>query len=404
MPSRRIAQGRHSIGFWALALACALLTGCGLPYYTQAVGGEWAIMRHERPIKTVLREPGVAPAIKERLRYVARLRRFARRDLSLPVGGNYREYADLHRPYVVWNVFAARPFTLRLKRWCFPFAGCVAYRGYFAKRAAVRYADHLRRAGYEVFVGGVPAFATLGYLDDPVLSTFLDYPHTTIAHIIFHELAHDLIYIPNATTFDESFADTVAAVGVARFLKRYGTAAQWRAYQRRRRWHREVIALMTACRRRLARIYHDPTLDAAQRGVEKRQAYRALHQGFMALVAHWHGSHGYRAFFRQHFNNALLGAYMSYEGLVPAFERLLRLEDGNLPAFFRAVRWYGRLPDALRDGALRSRSGLVERLPALYETQRRAPTERRRHALVRPQGAGLAGTIQNRPHDETQPF
>ena len=397
----RVGQGRHCIGFVLGVLAAGALSGCALPYYAQAVGGEVGIMRAERPIGRVLADPTTPSAVKARLRYVLRVRQFARMRLGLALHGNYRDYADLHRPYVVWNVFAAPPLSLTLKRWCFPFAGCVAYRGYFSKTAAQRYARALARKGYDVFVGGVPAFATLGYLHDPVLSTFLGYPRTTIAHIIFHELAHDLIYVPNATTFDESFADTVAAVGVRRFLDSEGTPTERARYRRRRARHKAVLALMNACRARLERIYTNPSLGPAQKLEAKRAAYRALHAGFLALVRRWHGSHGYRAFFHKRFNNALLGAYMSYESLVPAFRRLLALEGGELPAFFTAVRWYGRLPAPWRDRELKSRKGLVERLPTLQQTQARTGLPRATRRLVGLQRPRLPRVVEDRPHDQT---
>ncbi len=396
----RVGQGRHCIGFLLATLAAGLLSGCGLPYYGQAIGGEFGIMGAERPIGRVLADPATAPAVKERLRYVLRVRSFARTRLGLALHGDYRDYADLHRPYVVWNVFAAPRFGLTLKRWCFPFAGCVAYRGYFSKSAAERYARGLERKGYDVFVGGVPAFATLGYLRDPVLSTFLGYPRTTIAHIIFHELAHDLIYVPNATTFDESFADAVAAVGVRRFLKYEGTPAERAAYRRRRARHKAVVALMAACRARLARVYADPSLTPAQRLGAKRAAYRALRRGFRALTRRWRGSHGYGAFFRGRFNNATLGAYMSYEDLVPAFRRLLALENGDLPAFFRAVRWYGRIPAPLRDRELKSRRGLVERPRTLGRARGCCGLPGSRQGLVGLERPRHPRGVENRPHNQ----
>ncbi len=401
MPRKRIGLAWHCIGFASVLLGACALSGCALPYYTQAIGGEIGIMRAERPIARVLADPTTPAALKERLRYVLTVRRFARDRLGLPLHGDYREYADLHRPYAVWNVFAARPFRLALKRWCFPFAGCVAYRGYFSRQAALHYARGLKRRGYDVFVGGVPAFATLGYLRDPVLSTFIGYGRTTIAHIIFHELGHDLIYVRNATTFDESFADTLAAVGVRRFLRHEGTAGERAAYRRRRARHEEVVALMRACRTRLARLYADPALNARERARAKRAAFEALRRGFLGLARDWHGDHGYGGFFRGPLNNALLGAYMSYESLVPAFRRLLVLEDGDLPAFFRAVRWYARLPAPLRDRELRSRRGLVERLPALQQTKARRALQRPREHVMGTQGPRLTGPVEHRPHDQT---
>ncbi|MHB8254793.1 MAG: aminopeptidase [Acidiferrobacter sp.] len=401
MPRKVLSPVRHCSGFLIILLTTlGSLSGCALPYYAQAASGELAILRHERPITQVLARPTTPAAVKNRLLYVLRVRRFAQQQLDLPLHGNYRDYVNLHRPYAVWNVFAARPLSLTLKHWCFPIIGCVAYRGYFAEARAYRYAHRLQQQGYDVFVGGVPAYATLDYLHDPVLSTFLGASRGTIAHMIFHELSHDLIFIPNATTFDESFADTVAGVGVRRFLKAQGTPAERRRYAQEHRRRKEVAALMNACRARLKRLYRKQGMPRAERLREKRADYRALAAGFAALSTRWHGNHGFGAFFHQGFNNAILGAYVSYESLVPAFQRLLTLENGNLPAFFRAVRWYGRLPSALRDRALKSRHNLVSRLPALHEAQIRSTIPVHRSRLLGLQRPRLARPIQHGMHNQ----
>lgn len=403
MPREVLRQGRHCIHFLLIALAAVgSLSGCALPYYAQAVGGQLAIMSREKPIARVLANPRTPVAVKRRLRYVLRVRRFAEQRLGLPLHGNYRDYVSLHRPYVVWNVFAAPPLTLTLKRWCFPIAGCVAYRGYFARARAYRYAARLKKRGYDVFVGGIPAYATLGYLHDPVLSSFLDESRPRIAHTIFHELAHDLLYVQNATTFDESFADTVAAVGVRRLLRDEGTPAEREDYARQNKRRAQVMALMRQCRRRLGRLYAKKGLPRAEKLREKRAILRGLKTGFAGLARRWHGSHGFAAFFRLPFNNAVLGAYASYHQLVPAFRRLLALENGNLEAFYQAVRWYGRLPAALRDRALRSRRDLVGRLSAFQQTKGRSkPVELRRPGAMGVHGPRLARPVEHRAYDES---
>ncbi len=390
---------RHCNGFrFALLLVAALLGGCStLSYYDQAVGGQMGILARARPIGRVLTDRHTAPALRARLRFVRRVLRFARRDLGLPLHGDYRSYADLHRPYVVWNVFAAHTLSLRLKRWCFPIAGCVAYRGYFSRQAARHYAERLARRGYDVSVGGVPAYATLGYLPDPVLNTFIGYPRTTVAHIIFHELAHDLIYVPGATVFDESFADSVAAIGVARLVKASHDPAWLARYRRRQAHRRAVLQLLRAARRQLAAVYasHEPV---AEKLADKRRVLAGLHAGFWRLVRAWGGTDGYGHFFAQRFNNALLGALANYTDLRPAFHRLLALEQGHMRPFYEAVRWYSRLPAGLRDRALESRKDLVG-LPALQQVQRRALVQEGAQ-VVRTQGARLPLTVHNGPYDK----
>lgn len=373
-------------------------TGCSLPYYAQAIHGQWALETSTRPITAVLHDPTASVALKNRLRYVLLVRRFARRDLALPLHQNYRDYANLHRPYVVWNVVAAPRLHLTLKRWCFPIAGCVSYRGYFHASAAHAYAATLRAQGYDTYVAGVPAYATLGYLHDPVLNTFLDYPRTTIAHIIFHELSHDLLYIPNATLFDESFADTVADVGVHRFLRRYGSPADNARYRRRRRRQHAVTEALQQCQNHLMQIYHSK-ISHAQKLKAKQAAFIALREHFQALAQQWGGDHGYRAFFNQPFNNAVLGAYSNYTSLVPALRRLLRLENGNLRAFYVAARWYGQLPRILRNQALRTRTDIVRRWPTVHPTQRvRYPIKSRLNTRLSLKRPGLASTIYYRSH------
>ncbi len=403
MPREVLSQDRHCIRFLLiLLLATGSLSGCALPYYAQAVGGQLAIMNREKSITKVLANPSTPLAVKRRLRYVLRVRRFAKQKLDLPLHGNYRDYVFLHRPYVVWNVFAARPLTLTLKRWCFPIAGCVAYRGYFARARAYRYASSLKKRGYDVFVGGVPAYATLGYLHDPVLSSFLDESRPRIAHTIFHELTHDLLYVPNATTFDESFADTVAAVGVRRFLRDKGTSIERENYARQNQRRGQVMALMRQCHQRLRRLYARKGVAPAEKLREKQAILRNLKVGFAGLVRRWHGTHGFAAFFHLSFNNAVLGAYASYQQLVPAFRRLLALENGNLAAFYRAVRWYARLPATLRDRALRSRRNLVRRLSAFQQTKGRSRSAKvGRTGEMGTHSAPLTGPIEHGAHDES---
>ncbi len=353
----------------ALLLAgSAALGGCSsLSYYGQAVGGQMAILARARPVTRVMMDRHTASALRARLRFVHGVLAFARKNLHLPLQGDYQSYANLRRPYVVWNVFAARPLSLRLRRWCFPIAGCVAYRGYFSQAAARHYGRRLARRGYDVYVAGIPAYATLGYLPDPLLNTFIGYPRTVVAHIIFHELAHDLLYVPGATTFDESFADTVADIGVARLVAASGNAAWMQRYRRRQAHARVVRALLLATRRRLAAIYASRR-PAAWRLAEKAQTLADLRQEFRHVARQWGGTDGYGSFFAQPFNNALLGAYGSYADLRPAFRQLLWLEQGHMRRFYETVRWYSRLPARLRDRALRSRADLVG-LPALQQLQ-----------------------------------
>ncbi len=202
------------------------ITGCAsVGYYLQAMQGQVSVMQSARPISQWLADPGVDDDLKSRLKRARDIRAYAAAELGLPDNGSYKSYADLKRPYVMWNVVATPELSLKPQQWCFPVAGCVDYRGYYSKAAAQQFAEGLRRQGYDVRVSGVPAYSTLGWFNDPVLSTFIDYPEAEVARMVFHELAHQVAYAPGDSQFNESFATAVEEVGVARWLAAHGDDA-----------------------------------------------------------------------------------------------------------------------------------------------------------------------------------
>ncbi len=201
---RRAAAPRRAAAILLAAAVAAGVAACSqIGYYGQAIGGHLELMRARKPIDELLRAPATDPDLRLRLAEVQAIRDFASRDLGLPNNGSYRSYADLGRPYVVWNVFAAPELSLRAKDWCMPIVGCVNYRGYYDRRAAEEFAAGLRRDGYDTYVAGVPAYSTLGHFDDPVLNTFLQQGTLAVARTVFHELAHQLVFVPGDTRFNE---------------------------------------------------------------------------------------------------------------------------------------------------------------------------------------------------------
>jgi len=220
---------------WRHGLAAAVLLlagGCeSIGYYRQAIEGHLGVMASARPIDAWLADPSTSPALRERLETARRIRQFASRELGLPDNGSYLSYADLGRPFVAWNVFAAEEFSVEPKKECFPFAGCVSYRGFFAEEEARRHAAQLREAGYDVHVAGVPAYSTLGWFEDPLLSSFILYSDAQLARLIFHELAHQMVYAGGDTTFNESFAVVVEEEGVRRWLEAEGRSAELAAFR-----------------------------------------------------------------------------------------------------------------------------------------------------------------------------
>jgi len=332
--------------------ALLLLSGCAsIGYYAQAVSGHLEVMRLAVPIEEHLREAGTAEPLRLKLARVLAIREFASRELALPDNGSYRRYADLGRPFVVWNVFAAPEFSVKPFASSITFTGCVSYRGYYSEEAAQQYAAALAEKGYDVYIGGVPAYSTLGWFDDPVLSTFIQYPEAEVARIVFHELAHQTLYIKDDTMFNESFASMVEEEGVRRWLDREGTAAQRAAYLESRRMRSEFNAFMLKYRARLADFYARPASLEEKRAGKKR-LFAELQDEYRALKTSWGGFSGYDRLFARGASNALLVSVASYAELVPAFRALLAQNQGNLRAFYEAAQDLGRLEKPGRDARL----------------------------------------------------
>jgi predicted aminopeptidase len=335
-----------------MVLLASLLGGCAnLGFYWQSVGGQIDIWKREQPIKTLLADQTTPPDLKRRLESVLHIREFASRELALPDNGSFRKYADLERPYVLWNVFAAPEFLIKPIEWCFVFAGCVSYRGYFSESEAGRIAENQRSQGYDVFVAGVPAYSTLGWFHDPVLNTFIYDPEAEVAGLIFHELAHQLLYVKDDTTFNESFAVTVQREGVSRWLAKYGTSEQRAAFVVAQRRKEDFVLLVMKYRSRLDELYRSDISDLKKRE-NKRQIFSDLQQDYTQLKASWGSFSGYDHWLPPEANNASLASVTVYTQLVPAFQALLAKNDGDLTRFYQVVKEIAGLPKPERDARL----------------------------------------------------
>jgi predicted aminopeptidase len=341
-----------------IAAAClAALAGCSTTLYLlQAADGEWHVLHQRKPIVQVIDDPRTPEALVKELGEVRQARRFASRELGLPNNASYRSYVDLHRRYVVWNVVAAPALSVEPKQWCFPIAGCVAYRGYFNELRAHAFARRLERRGYDVVVEGVPAYSTLGKLPDPVMSTMMRYGSDQLAAMIFHELAHQLLYVPNDSRFDEAFAVTVENEGLKRWLEFRGKSRRIALFERERADERQLVGLLRSTRNRLARVYAS-SLSREAKLASKKRIFTGLAHGIQALE----GRLGvrfplYDEWIAQGLNNADLASVDTYYDCVPGFERLLAKEHGSLPRFYAAVRQLAREPKRQRDAKLCSAS------------------------------------------------
>jgi predicted aminopeptidase len=335
----------HIRSLAALAI-CAHLAGC---YVMHAARGQWDVMARREPIATVVEDPATPAPLKSRLESVVAIRDFSVKELGLPDNDSYRSYADVERQYVVWNVFATPEFSVEPRRWCFPVSGCVSYRGYFSEQKARDFAAKLRKQGNDVHLGGVPAYSTLGHFADPVLNTMMHWSDLQLAAILFHELAHQVVYVQGDSAFNEGFASVVEAEGVRRWLEAAGRAADLQSFRRQREEYLEVVRLFVATRTRLRELY------ARELPVEEM---RAAKQEELAKLRRDHEEHrraagggrtNFDAWFEQGINNAHLASVATYQDCVPGLRRILTDAGGDLPTFYARVRELaGRQAEASR--------------------------------------------------------
>jgi predicted aminopeptidase len=344
--------------------ATLLLAGCagpgsGVGYYWQSVSGHLQLMQAARPVQEWLDDAQTSSPLKQRLALTQRMRAFSINELGLPDNASYRRYANLHRRAAVYNVVAAPPLSLALQTWCFPVVGCVGYRGYFDEADARQFAQSLPDT-LEVAVYPVPAYSTLGWMNwaggDPLLNTFVGYPEGEVARLLFHELAHQVVYAKGDTRFNESFATAVERLGGERWLAseaNESTRREYEVFDNRRRAFRELTRVT---RQGLETIYQDATLDDSQKLDRKAAAMNTFRQNYAALKATWGGYAGLDPWVAQA-NNASFGAQAAYDDLVPAFIALFQREGQSFPRFYDAVRALADQPAAQRLAALQALTG-----------------------------------------------
>ena len=344
-PRKRRPFRRRVVLFCSLAV---LITGCSsVGYYRQAIGGQYEILAKREPIKEVVARAETPPALREKLQLVLDIREFAERELQLKTDGHYAEYADLGRRYVVWNVYAAPEFSLEPKKWWYPVVGRLKYRGFFSEKDARAYGSQLAREGYDVCVGGVDAYSTLGFFKDPVLNTFIHNEPADLAETLFHELAHQRVFAKGDTDFNEAFATAVGEEGARRWLAAHGNEKSRADYQLELRRKDQFVALVMNTREELKQIYgeefayaphllekrvSEPIVD--DKRARKIEVIAKLHADYEKLKESWGGYSGYDNWFKRPINNARLNTVATYQTLVPAFQRLLAHSNGDLRKFY----------------------------------------------------------------------
>jgi len=336
--------------------------GCG-GFYGQAVRGHMDLMSKREPIDELLLDPGTDDALRRQLELVQEARRFASIELALPNNNSYTTYVALDRDYVVWNVFAAPEFSIEPRQWCFPVAGCVVYRGYFAEQRADAYAAKLAARGWDVHVGGAAAYSTLGRFDDPVLSTMMAWDDRQLVAILFHELAHQRLYVKDDSAFNEGFATAVEVLGMERWFATRGDLAGLAAYVAGRERASAFNLLLADTRERLAELYRSDQ-DPVRMRQSKADEFAALRDRYQALRRSWDGYSGFDRWFETPLNNARLVPVSTYGRLVPAFRALFREQGEDFRAFFAACDELAAADPTQRQSELEARLAIAPEPPS----------------------------------------
>lgn len=341
-----------------VAILGVALNGCTtLGYYHQAISGHIKLIQRRVPIERLIAAPDTSMELKRKLKLVAAARDFATLELKLPDNDSYRSYSDLGKPYVVWNVFAAPELSVEPVSSCFLFVGCLSYRGYFDEVQARRFAASLSADGNDVFVAGVAAYSTLGWFDDPVLNTMLVWDDVRIIEVIFHELAHQLLYVDGDTVFNESFASAVAEIGIQRWLTAndQSTAGQHEELERQQQFYN----LLLKYRGKLGQLYAGAEAKDIKRA-KKIKIFSELSTAYQTLKKTWGGYDGYDNWMGEDLNNAKLTSIATYHNYVPAIRSVLSGVDNDLNRFYAALRVLKSWSNEDRENCLSAPTGKLE--------------------------------------------
>lgn len=333
------------ISSFSLLTGLLLMTGCSqLSYYAHCTQGHLALLSSRTPISKLLSDPSTSEKLAKQLRDLSRIRDFASSELKLPDNGSYRSYSDLQRPYATWNVVATKEFDLQPLRWCFPVAGCLPYQGFFERQRAESFAAELNKQGHDTYLYGVSAYSTLGWFDDPVLNTFLSRSAVDRAGIIFHELAHQQLFLQNDPDFSEGFATAVEQLGIEQWLAQNGSSKATTAYQERIQRDEDFTQLLGNLRQQLSNLYRQPLCPDC-----KRQSKAKILASFIIEYDRWKNERGddggYDNWVSDQLNNAKLASVNTYHQTVASFRALFAQQGNDFARFYQAAREISELPE-----------------------------------------------------------
>lgn len=341
LPSQRAVKPDRLLVTWVLILFLSACSGPG--YYVQAISGQWKLMQARQDVQSLLDDPGTRPALVVQLETASRIMAFAESTLDLPANGSYSSYVELDGNALVWNVVATEEFSLKPKRWCFVVAGCLPYRGFFSQQKAQDSSTRLRARGLDVTLAAAPAYSTLGKFKDPLLSTMFTGSDIRTAAFVFHELAHQRLYVRGNGQFNEGYASFMEAIGVQIWLESTGRQAELQQWQRLQTARKEFNSLIGETRKDLAELYRSDSSDADKRTM-KADILRGLVQSYAQLREQkWDDKNYFSGWFAEPLNNASLALYNTYEGGQCAFRNLLGRAEDKMQEFHHLAQMQANL-------------------------------------------------------------
>jgi predicted aminopeptidase len=326
-------QIQYNFKLILLLIIIFLSSGCAsISYYSQSMKGQFEVLHKRQPINDLLQNNTISNELRNKLNTVVLLRNFSVSELALPENNSYRTYADLKRKYVIWNIFANEEFSLESLNWCYLIVGCLSYRGYFSKSKAEYYATQLKQKGYDIYLGGVSAYSTLGWFDDPVLNTMLQWNESYLATVMFHELAHQQFYIKDDTEFNESYADAVAHIGVMRWFEQKQNKTQLLEYQQYQQRENAFVELVIRYKSKLQILYQSSE-DEEKKRKRKKEIFQSMKNEYKKMTESW-GKNPYEKWFSSELNNAKLASVVTYRKYVPAFLDIYAKLKNDLSKFY----------------------------------------------------------------------
>ena len=347
----QLMMGLRAFAFFSLI---CLLSGCAtLNYYAQSMQGQFELMHKQQKISALLDDNTVPDSLRNKLHTVLELRDFSINRLGLPENDSYFSYADIGRDYVIWNIFANPEFSLEPLNWCYLIIGCLSYRGYFSKTEAEKHETQLKQQGYDTYLGGVAAYSTLGWFDDPVLNSMLRWNESYLASVMFHELAHQQLYVKNDTELNESYADAVAHIGVTKWLQQKADKKYLLEYLQAQEQENVFVELINRYKLRLNKLYQ--SIDEDQIKQQRKKAIlEEMKNEFFELSKDWI-KNPYKNWFSSDINNAKLAAVITYRKYLSAFLEIYEKLNNDLPRFYSFSRSLSKCKPMKRKDILEKR-------------------------------------------------